>query len=207
VTFRAPSTLGVVASSVGAIALLSWLSKRSSRSLSEGALALEDRAKRALEQFDFAKFQTAKGSTYEVLAGQPQGVRVGASTRRTKSFHPEHDRDDVGPKEPSFLTLYVTRDDADRAALHGHANPLRRDSVVTVQDGYLYLLSREKGTEAWGITKHDREHPIPYSHSPAVGAAPIELWGPGQVMNTLGFGNWHPGNTIVSLERKPKTAP
>jgi len=192
---------GVLAGGLGVLAGLCWLASRRTGSLAEETRepTLEERAKYALDEYDFEGFTTAKGSTYEVMPKRVQGVRVGAATQRTKSYHPGHGEKDVGLKEASVATVYVADEGAKRIGMHG---TMSSPSALVAKDGYVSLVERDERTGRWGITKFDRENPIPYSLSPAVGVAPIELWGAGMINGMLGFTKWHPGNKIVSVRKK-----
>lgn len=192
--------VGVLAGGLAAVAGLCVLARRTSGALAETKEpTLEERAKRALDEYDYEGFTTAKGSTYDLMPKRVQGVRVGAATQRTKSYHPEHGEKDVGLKEPSVATVYVVDDGAKRIAMHG---AISVPSALIANDGYLMLVEQNEKGGDWGITKFDRENPVPYSLAPAVGASPIELWNAGMIKGMLGFGKWHPGNKIVSVRSK-----
>ena len=208
------NSMGVMAGSLGIVGAIAYLSRRSSASRSEetGDL-LSSRKLRTMGRFaNLKSFQTEKGSTYEVLESRPHMlgtdddygvdlIRANAPTRRTKSQHTYHDPKDVGLKEPSHWTVYVSPKDALRLGWHVNAQGLD-DAGVWVDGDYLRYVSKTRD-RSWGITEEDRKNPIPYGTYPMVGLAPVELWRPEEVQfsgrKNAVFKKYHAGNAIVSV--------
>lgn len=127
-----------------------------------------------------AGFKTSQGSTYTVS---------GESTQRTKSPHQMHDPADVGLKEPSERTVYVSPEDATRIGAHATLNPEAQARVKLTDEGI--LLTSKYGREADGRTyTKTKTEIIPYTATPEVGRAPVEFLPRGKV---------HPGNEITEL--------
>jgi hypothetical protein len=130
-------------------------------------------------------FTTTKGSTYRYDPG-------GKCTQRTKSPHPGHHPSDVGTKAWSHLTVYVSSKDAKRVGMHGS---LQGSPTRILQRGQrLFLVSWNTQENRWGVSPNEREG-IPFTETPSVGSAPLELWRD----QSEGWGKWHAGNAIVEI--------
>ncbi len=141
-----------------------------------------------------ATFTTALGSTYTVDA---QG-----RTQRTKSLHPGHPATDVGLKDTSERTVYVSdatvEGGGEIASLLGgfQTHPATHKGVVirgnTITALY-YDAQQQQWVQAFG--------PYPFTETPQTGLAPLEVW-QGQADDATGatmYPVWHPGNQITEV--------
>lgn len=127
-----------------------------------------------------AGFKTSQGSTYTVN---------GQSTQRTKSLHQMHDKADVGLKEPSERTVYVSPEDATRIGAHTTLNKEAKPTVRFTAEGI--VLTAKYGREPDGRTyTRTKTEVIPYTSTPEVGRAPVEFLPRGKV---------HAGNDITEI--------
>lgn len=124
-------------------------------------------------------FKTSQGSVYTVS---------GESTQRTKSLHQMHDPKDVGLKQPSQRTVYVSPDEATKIGAHGTLNTEARPRVELTNEG---IVLTNKYGRGWAQTKSEV---IPYFTSPEVGKAPVEFWERGK---------YHAGNAITEVTTAP----
>jgi hypothetical protein len=130
-------------------------------------------------------FTTEQGSTYTV---------DGRSTQRTKAPHVGHDPQDVGEKERSYRTYYVSPEDSQRAGMHGGLSGKKR---ITVQGDKAYLVSWNEAEKKWGMTAEDKARPIALSTTPQVGMHPLEMFGE---IDSHGFKKWHAGSKITEIK-------
>jgi len=148
------------------------------------------------------QFVTSQGSVYDV---DEQG-----RTTRTKSPHAGHDRDDVGRKERSDQTYFVSQDDAQRVGMHNSLNREARPRLL-VRGNELLLVSWNAKEGRWGT----HGSPIPLSQVPEVGRAPLELWNVAPYVlapngiDGLSPSKSHPGSPITELRhaRESQVAP
>lgn len=142
-------------------------------------------------------FTTAQGSTYTV-------DREGR-TQRTKTPHAGHLPTDVGLKEASDRTYYVSDEDSKRAGMHGTLSG-QKTIAVSPNEQTAYLASWNQAREDWGIAPSDRRAPLTLHKEPAVGLHPLEVWKTGNYL-----GRWHAGNAITqittSAPRQPAPPP
>ena len=141
-------------------------------------------AARSVPAAPVATFQTAKGSTYQLL---PDGTTV-----RDKAARPEHPGD-FGPQPRSDRTIYIDMDVA--RALAPPASASWR------------MIDHGDGTVSLGIIREDGRIGIPpsarnlaYQTDPAVGMVPLELWQPEQIRDQVfGYRKIHFGNEITAI--------
>jgi hypothetical protein len=150
----------------------------------------------AESEFVYNGFVTAAGSSYTM---DKEG-----HTQRTKAQHSTHGAGDVGLKEKSELTVYVTQDDAQRV---GDFQRKQRhkyddgkienvtDTKIVIDDGKAYLLFTTG--RKWIMNGQ----PFKFFKDPDLGLSPLEFW----KENKLKIGNdvhvaydkFHPGNKIT----------
>jgi hypothetical protein len=138
------------------------------------------RAPRRTADVEEAGFKTSKGSTY---------TWDGAKTQRNKTPHAGHAVDDVGVKEVSDSTVFVSPNDAQRVGAHMALNPESKPRVFVDGDELVLEAWRGIGPDGkpYGIRYEER---IPFTRSPALGRAPVEF---------LPRGKIHAGNEIVEM--------
>lgn len=143
-------------------------------------------------------YKTAKGSTYEVHAG--------GETTRTKSDHTAagHDPGDVGVKQKSVKTIYVDPRIASALSAAGITAPGGTSWRVALRDGKATLISR-RADRPWGAAPESRG--IPFSLTPEVGKAPVELWKlTDDVPGHESYSGMHAGNEITEVTRRTGVA-
>lgn len=164
--------------------------------VSEAPVASQEAATSVPASTPVITFKTALGSTYQVN---------GQSTTRDKADHTKagHDATDVGKKRPSDVTYYVPSEQAAVLSWAGASGPDGkpiRGRVVVGEDGKLYSATWNAKAGKWGMTAAGRAG-VPFSTTPQVGYAPIELWDnkadvPGA---SNAYGSVHAGNKIVEI--------
>lgn len=122
-------------------------------------------------------FKTAKGSVYTVHPDR--------STTRVKSYHPEHEADDVGEQPKSFRTFYVTETEL-RALSEFHAGGSTK-VLIPWRDGRIGVCFQSgPHTGRWSVKSL-----ITPNWVPAVGLTPVEIWDGGRKV--------HFGNVIIEI--------
>lgn len=134
---------------------------------------------------EFQNFTTALGSTYQI---DEEG-----RTQRTKTLHPGHDTADIGQKEWSAKTYYVSPEDARELGMHGSLSG--RKSLID-RSGRLFPASWNEQQQKWGLSETGRAG-FEYSLQPEVGKSPIELWQPQPGSLGVEYAKWHAGNQIT----------
>lgn len=147
----------------------------------------------AVPEAPVSGFTTSKGSTYTVS---------GQSTTRTKSPHDFHETTDVGVKDPSEVTYYVTPEQAREIGMHGQ---LEGKWAAIVRDGTLHLVAWNEKEGRWG--KSSGMKTIPLSDTPSVGKAPIELWKGKDSAYGREYSSLHAGNEITQVTNAPASVP
>lgn len=139
-----------------------------------------------------AGFRTSFGSTYQIL---------GNTTQRYKTPHADHGVEDIGLKRPSERTLYLEDRDAQSLGMHGQLQGLF--TCLSVRDNRLLPLFWDSPKGKWNIYATQREG-VCFTETPAIGLAPVELWGQGIVKgfgkaDLTGWKVWHAGNAIIEV--------
>lgn len=128
-------------------------------------------------------FKTSKGSTYVV---DSTGV-----TRRFKVEHAGHNSADVGWKETSDLTVYISTKGCD-ILLDILSN---KRAVMVIQESRILLCYQEDGKWVY----HNQG--IKTVFDPAIGLHPVEFWGVQTNVNGATTSEkYHIGNNIVSIQ-------
>jgi len=137
----------------------------------------------------FSGYKTSLGSTYDV--GESKGLQIEDwySTIRTKSIHAGHEKEDVGKKRDSHLTLYIDKKDSGQMGM-----PENIKTYVMIINNAMYHTDIKKDGKIGKFYG-----PVFYSTIPVKGSHPMELWGPFKHNGILGFKNWHNGNEIVEI--------
>lgn len=130
-------------------------------------------------------FITAKGSTYEFS---------GSSTRRFKTPHKGHAQTDVGWKSPSDRTVYLKPEDANEVGMLGSLSGTAAKRVV-IDDARGVVVTMSQPIKWAGTNKWQKLGEFPFTETPAVGAAPLEVW---QKTPTTSHA-WHAGNKITKI--------
>ncbi len=131
-------------------------------------------------------FTTAKGSTYEIHAD--------GTTSRNKAARSDVGHEgDFGPKPRTEKTVYVSPEDAQRLAGPDSASW----RVIDHGDGTVSLATRNPDGR-WGISPDQRN--VKTYDKPAVGLAPIELWGKEAVYGKDAYKKIHLGNAITEVK-------
>lgn len=125
------------------------------------------------------KLITSKGSTYELF---PDNTTV-----RNKSFHPEHGAGDVGVKQRSERTYFVSKDDAVKLAEIQAQGGVKR-VVAELSDGRIGVKYLEGGSAG----KFEARTVVAPKQKPEIGDVPVELWD--------GGANVHFGNKITEVQ-------
>jgi len=126
-------------------------------------------------------FETARGSKYFVTNQ--------FRTQRNKSLHLEHGTKDVGWKEPTDMTVYVSSELAKEVA-----PKIFGSFWLCFREGGLFLVSKLNGQ----VKPLKR---LEYSSSPEIGLCPVDFW----KFTDLGYKVFYPskihvGNQIVSIQ-------
>jgi hypothetical protein len=129
-----------------------------------------------------SRFQTAKGSTYDVHGD-------GTTTRNKAARNDPGHEGDFGPKPRSERTVYVSSDDANLLGEFQLSDGIRRELAFT-KDGKMIGVRYVEGKDAG---KFERRTAVKFSEEPAEGMIPVEIWKGGQRV--------HFGNEITKLER------
>jgi hypothetical protein len=144
-----------------------------------------------------ASFITSKGSTYDFEDGR---------TQRTKSLHEQHNPKDVGVKERSSHTVFVSPEFAREVGMWQTSSASKKRLVVAGDK--VYLLSWNEGRNDFGLDKIIGDNS--FKTSPSVGVAPLEFWKPDEKTYSWlkpgmkVYSGSHPGNDIVKID-KPKS--
>ncbi len=123
-------------------------------------------------------FKTSQGSTYTV---GPDG-----GTIRNKASHIGHDPADVGAKDKSDRTVYVSPESGKALGMHGTLSGEKR---IVERNGKLYAASKNAAGE-WGVSPSEKEGHA-FTTTPEVGKSPVEFW--------KGGDKWHAGNPIIEV--------
>jgi hypothetical protein len=136
----------------------------------------------AAAEVPVASFRTAQGSTYDVH---------GETTQRTKTLHKGHSPTDVGLKDRSERTVYVSPEDALKVGMHGS---LSGPKTVFLRGDDVIPAAWNEAAGKWGVSPSDRG--IKFTTTPEVGKAPIEVWGS---KPDGSYAKWHAGNPITEV--------
>jgi len=137
---------------------------------------------------DDVSFTTSKGSSYTV---DSEG-----RTTRTKSLHVGHDPSDVGLKDKSERTVYLSPDAASLIGLNGQTEGAAR--TVIEKNGKLYPVQWNIKENKWGTQSSSKDGHA-FSTKPEVGLSPVELWGAKNDAQGIAYSKWHAGNEITKI--------
>ena len=131
-------------------------------------------------------FKTTHGSKYTIS---------GSTTQRNKAPHAHHDPTDVGPKQPSSKTVYVTPEAATEVGMWQTSSA--EGKSIILRDGHAILLSRGGGGGEPGKIGTDGK--FGFKEEPEVGLHPLELFNPSHDIGLTFYRGNHPGSEITEL--------
>lgn len=140
-------------------------------------------------------FQTGKGSTYDVF---PDGTTI-----RNKAARPDAGHEgDSGIKPRTEKTIYVDANVASELSGAGlNGDYAGKGYRLAIKDGRATFLSWNEKAGNWGAAPSGRN--IPFSTTPEIGKAPLELWKRADdVPGYEAYRGQHAGNPIVSLSER-----
>lgn len=138
-------------------------------------------------------FQTAKGSSYVFSNGR---------TFRTKAAHVGHYPDDVGKKQQSEKTVFISPDLAREIGMWQTSSSTKKRVVLFGDRLFLLSISKEKH----GLDKIYADNRL--SLQPEIGLSPLELWQRDEYPWTWlkqgmeVFAGTHPGNAITQISNQ-----
>jgi hypothetical protein len=136
-------------------------------------------------------FTTAKGSKYVV---HEDGTTTRDKAARSDAGH----EGDSGLKPRTAKTIYVDADKASALSGAGISGANEKGFRVIITDGKASLLSWNEAADKWGISPSSRD--IPFTTTPEVGKAPVELWKPAtDVSGHEAYRGQHAGNAITEV--------